>query len=57
LWAQKLALFLPTGLTMDALHKLVNFGASPAEVVPHFLVLTAAALAGMWVLARSFRFQ
>ena len=57
LWAQKLALFLPTGLTMDALHKLVNFGAAPAEVVPHFLVLTAATLAGMWLLARSFRFQ
>jgi ABC-type Na+ efflux pump permease subunit len=57
LWAQKLALFLPTGLTMDALHKLVNFGASPAEVVPHFLVLVAATLAGMWLLARSFRFQ
>ncbi len=57
LWAQKLALFLPTGLAMDALHKLVNFGASPAEVVPHFLVLAAATLAGMWLLARSFRFQ
>lgn len=57
LWAQKLALFLPTGLAMDALHKLVNFGASPATVVPHFLVLAVAALAGMWVLARSFRFQ
>ena len=57
LWAQKLALFLPTGLAMDALHKLVNFGASPAEVAPHFLVLTAATLAGMWLLARSFRFQ
>ena len=57
LWAQKLALFLPTGLAMDALHKLVNFGAAPAEVVPHFLVLAAATLAGMWLLARSFRFQ
>jgi hypothetical protein len=42
---------------MDALHKLVNFGASPAEVAPHFLVLAAATLAGMWLLARSFRFQ
>jgi ABC-2 type transport system ATP-binding protein len=33
--------FLPTGLTMNALHKLVNFGASPAAVVPHLVALTA----------------
>jgi ABC-type Na+ efflux pump permease subunit len=57
LWAQKLALFLPTGLTMDALHKLVNFGAAPSSVVPQFCVLAGAALAAMWLLARKFRFQ
>ena len=56
-WAQKLSLFLPTGLTMDALHKLVNFGDAPAAVLPHFLVLAAAAAVAMWVLARVFRFQ
>jgi ABC-type Na+ efflux pump permease subunit len=57
LWAQKLALFLPTGLTMDALHKLVNFGDAPSAALPHVCVLLAAALAAMWLLARSFRFQ
>lgn len=57
LWAQKFALFLPTGLTMNALHKLVNFGASPAAVVPHLCVLVVAASLALWVLARTFRFQ
>jgi ABC-2 type transport system permease protein len=57
LWAQKLALFLPTGWTMDALHKLVNFGASPASVIPHVMVTLAATLAAGYGLARSFRFE
>jgi ABC-type multidrug transport system permease subunit len=56
-WAQKLSLFLPTGLTMDALHKLVNFGDAPAAVLPHFFLLAGAAAVAMWVLARVFRFQ
>jgi len=57
LWAQKLALFLPTGLAMDALHKLVNFGDPPAAVLPHLAVLLAMALCGGYLVARSFRFQ
>ena len=56
-WAQTLALFLPTGWTMDALHKLVNFAASPATVIPHVCVSVALALGAGWVLARKFRFQ
>jgi len=57
LWAQKLALFLPTGWTMDALHKLVNFGASPVTVIPHVCVSLAVALAAGWWMSRSFKFQ
>jgi ABC-2 type transport system permease protein len=57
LWAQKMALFLPTGLTMNALHKLVNFGSSPAAVLPHLAALTIAAALALYVLARTFRFQ
>jgi ABC-2 type transport system permease protein len=57
LWAQKLSLALPTGLAMDALHKLVNFGASPAAVLPHLAALLALTLAGGYILARTFRFQ
>ncbi len=56
-WAQKLALFLPTGWTMDALHKLINFGATPAAVSPHVCVSIAAALAAGYVVSRSFRFE
>ncbi len=56
-WLQKAALFLPTGLTMDALHKVVNFGAPPAAVIPHLCALAAAAAVAGWVVARGFRFQ
>ena len=57
LWTQKLALLFPTGWTMDALHKLMNFGASPASVIPHVCVTAAAALAAGYVLSRTFRYQ
>jgi len=57
LWAQRLAVFLPTGLAMDGLHKLVNFGASPAAVLPHLIALTLASALALYVLARTFRFQ
>ena len=57
LWAQKLAVFLPTGLTMNALHQLVNFGASPASVVPHLCALAIAAALALYALSRTFRFQ
>ncbi len=57
LWAQKLALFLPTGLAMDALHKLVNFGDPPSAVLPHVTVLLAMAVCGGYIVARSFRFE
>jgi ABC-type Na+ efflux pump permease subunit len=56
-WAQKLAIFLPTGLTMNALHKLVNFGAAPSTVVPHLCVLAVAAACALYALARTFRFE
>ena len=56
-WAQKAAVFLPTGLTMNALHKLVNFGASPATVVPHLIALTLAAALALYALSRTFRFE
>jgi ABC-2 type transport system permease protein len=57
MWTQKLALAFPTGWTMDALHKLMNFGAAPASVIPHLCVTAALALGAGFVLARSFRFQ
>ncbi|MCU1335019.1 MAG: hypothetical protein JWO19_600 [Bryobacterales bacterium] len=56
-WTQRLAMAFPTGWTMDALHKLMNFGASPASVLPHLCVTAVAALGAGYVLSRSFRFQ
>jgi len=56
-WMQRLALALPTGWTMDALHRLVSFQAGPASVTAHFLALTGAALAAGWAATRTFRFQ
>jgi ABC-type Na+ efflux pump permease subunit len=55
-WEQHFALFLPTGWTMDAMHKLVNFGSSPAEVLPHLAASVIGAVMFGWVLAKKFRF-
>ena len=56
-WAQKLALGFPTGWAMDALHKLTSFGDSPAAVLPHVAAFLTVALAGGYVLSRTFRFE
>ena len=56
-WMQSLALALPTGWTMDALHQLVSFGYSPGTAVPHVLALATAALAAGWGAAKIFRYQ
>jgi hypothetical protein len=42
---------------MDALHKLVNFGAAPAAVAPHLVVMLLTAMIVGWLAARKFRFQ
>jgi ABC-type Na+ efflux pump permease subunit len=57
LWTQRLALAFPTGWTMDALHKLMNFGASPISVLPQVCVTAATALGAGYILSRKFRFQ
>jgi ABC-type multidrug transport system permease subunit len=56
-WSQKLALVLPTGWAMDALHKLMSFGDSPVAVLPHIAAFVTAALIAGYVLARKFRFE
>lgn len=56
-WMQTFSRFLPTGLTMDALHKLVSFGAPGASVIPHVVILVLAAILSGWIAARRFRFQ
>jgi ABC-type multidrug transport system permease subunit len=56
-WMQELSLFLPTGLTMDALHSLVHFGAPAATVLPHVGVLIGGALVLGLMAGRVFRFE
>ena len=56
-WMQKLALALPTGWTMDALHKLVNFGDPSAVAIPHVVALATGALVLGWIGARVFKYQ
>jgi len=56
-WMQKLAMFLPTGWTMDALHQLSLFRAGASVAIPYVVaLLVTAAIVGI-VGARTFRFQ
>lgn len=56
-WMQNLALVLPTGWTMDALHKLVNFGYGAEAAAPHVAMLAASAMVCGWGGAKIFRYQ
>jgi len=56
-WMQTLAVFLPTGWTMNALHALVNFGESSSSVLPHVVALLTGAMAVGVVAVRVFRYQ
>ena len=56
-WMQKLALALPTGWAMSALHKLVSFGDAPASVLPHVTAMFLGAVVLGWIGTRVFRYQ
>jgi ABC-type Na+ efflux pump permease subunit len=56
-WMQTVALFLPTGWAMDAIHKLVNFGYDSSVAIPHVAAMLAGALILGWIGARKFKFQ
>jgi ABC-type Na+ efflux pump permease subunit len=56
-WMQKLSLVFPTGWAMNALHKLVSFGAPPQSVIPHLVVFSLAICVVGWAATRAFRFQ
>ncbi|MDJ0710759.1 MAG: ABC transporter permease [Woeseiaceae bacterium] len=54
-WMQTLQKLIPTGWTMDAMHKLISFQADPLTVVPNVLILVVAA--GVFGALASRRFQ
>jgi len=56
-WMQAVAMFVPTGWTMDAMHSLVNFAYGPASVLPQLLTLLAATVVLAWAAARTFRYS
>jgi ABC-type Na+ efflux pump permease subunit len=56
-WAQTLQLFLPTGWVMDALHKLISFGAGPGSVGPHVVGMLFGTVVLVGVAGRVFRYE
>jgi len=55
-WMQQLQMFLPTGWTMDALHKLISFDMAWQSVLPHMAILIAATILIGWAASVRFRF-
>jgi len=56
-WMQGLQQLLPTGWTMNALHKLITFGYGPSSVMGEVLALMTLGLILAVLAARWFRFQ
>ncbi len=56
-WMQSLALCLPTGWAMDAMHQLITFRAGAAAVCPQLAALAISAAIVGWLGARTFRYQ
>jgi hypothetical protein len=56
-WAQSLALALPTGWTMAALHRLMSFQIGAPAAAPHLAALVLAALVVGWIAIRTFRYS
>ena len=42
---------------MNALHKLISFGAGPGSVVPHVVGMALGVALLMWLSTRVFRFE
>jgi ABC-2 type transport system permease protein len=55
-WMQVVQKLIPTGWTMDALHKLISFQAGPASVIPNIVMLLVAAAIFGWLAVRNFRY-
>ncbi len=55
-WMQQFQMFIPTGWTMDALHKLISFNMPWQSALPHMAILVAAAVFVGWIASKRFRF-
>ena len=56
-WMQVIQKAIPTGWTMDALHKLISFQAGAMSVLPNVLMLAAAAVVLGVLAARRFQYE
>jgi ABC-type multidrug transport system permease subunit len=56
-WMQLVQKLIPTGWTMDALHKLISFQTGAASVIPNIVMLLAAAVVFGGLAVRSFRYE
>ncbi len=56
-WMQSLQKLLPSGWTMDAMHKLISFEAGAMSVLPHLAALLVGTLIIGWMGTRRFKFQ
>ena len=56
-WMQFVQKLVPTGWTMDALHKLISFQAGPESVIPNIAMLVAATVVFSWLAVRRFRYE
>jgi len=56
-WMQFVQKLIPTGWTMDALHKLISFQAGAASVIPNIAMLLIAAAVFGGLAVRRFRYE
>ena len=56
-WMQMVKNFLPTGWTMDALHKLISFQTGAQSTIPDVLMIVGAAMFLGWLAVRNFKYE
>ena len=56
-WMQAIQTVLPTGWTMDAMHKLISFQAGAASVIPELALLVTATIIIAAFAAKRFQYQ
>ena len=56
-WMQALQQFIPTGWTMDALHKLISFQSGAASAVPQLAIIVVATVAVAALAVNRFQYE
>ena len=56
-WMQGVQKLMPTGWTMDALHKLISFEAGAAAAIPNVAALLIGTLVVTWLAINRFRYE